>query len=100
MKQKDVPHAMSVFVCTHGGGGKKCHGGKKLFAYLRKEVKRRKLNHQIHVSASGCMDQCEKGPNIMAFPDNIWLCRVRERDLDGFLDDLESRLPALSKEPK
>jgi len=93
MKEKAVPHATNVFVCTHGGGGKRCHGGKKLFAYLRKEIKRRKLGGLIHVSPSGCMDQCEKGPNIMVFPDNIWLCRVRERDLDEFLDGLAARLP-------
>ena len=92
MKEKEIPHRVTLFVCTQGGGGKKCHGGKKLCSHLRKQVKQRKLQGDVRVCASGCMDQCSKGPNIMVFPDNVWLCRVRERDLDAILDGVEARL--------
>ncbi len=86
MKEKSVPTAQSIFVCTQGGGGKKCHGGKKLCAQLKKQVKQRGLQGQVRVCSSGCMNQCSKGPNVMLFPENTWLCRVRERDLDEILD--------------
>lgn len=91
MKEKPIPHPVNVFVCTQGGGGKKCHGGKKLFAQLRRQVKQRKLQGEIRVCASGCMDQCAKGPNVMVFPDNVWYRRVRERDIPAILDGLASR---------
>ena len=85
MKEKIVPTARSIFVCTQGGGGKKCHGGKKLCAQLKKQVKQRGMQAQVRVCSSGCMNQCSKGPNVMLFPENTWLCRVRERDLDEIL---------------
>ncbi len=91
MKQKPVPHALSVFVCTNGGS-KKCQGGKKLYAQLKKEVKQRKLHQQVRVCPSGCMDQCDKGPNVMIFPDNIWLCRVRDGDIDEIMKHLAAHL--------
>ncbi len=88
MKEKPVPTARSIFVCTQGGGGKKCHGGKKLCAQLKKQVKQRGLQKHVRVCSSGCMNQCSKGPNVMLFPENTWLCRVRERDLDEILDHI------------
>ncbi|MCC6143252.1 MAG: (2Fe-2S) ferredoxin domain-containing protein [Candidatus Hydrogenedentes bacterium] len=40
------------------------------------------------------MDRCEDGPNVMIFPDNIWLAGVQESDLPALLtrlvEDLES----------
>jgi (2Fe-2S) ferredoxin len=31
------------------------------------------------------MDRCELGPNVMIFPDNIWLTKVGEEDLAGIV---------------
>jgi (2Fe-2S) ferredoxin len=38
------------------------------------------------------MDQCGKGPNVMAFPQNTWYYRVRERDLPEILDAVTATL--------
>lgn len=86
MKEKNIPHAVTVFVCTQGGGGKKCHGGKKLCALMKRQVKERNLKGRVRVCASGCMNQCAKGPNVMIFPENTWLSRVRERDIGPIMD--------------
>ena len=91
MKQKSIPQVLSVFVCTHGGG-KKCSGGKKLCSQLKKEIKRRKMQDAVQIVSSGCMDQCEKGPNVMIFPDNIWLCKVQERDIDEIMEHLSAHI--------
>ena len=88
MKQKPMPHRLSVFVC----GGKKCHGGKKIHSQLKKAVKNNDLSSAVRVCSTGCMDQCDKGPNVMIFPDNIWLSHVKERNIDEILEHLAAHL--------
>jgi (2Fe-2S) ferredoxin len=97
MEKQPVPHTKIVFVCTNRReeGERVCcasGGGAELRDKLKSMVKQRHLQSKIRVSASGCLDRCESGPNIMVFPDNVWYSHVTEADLEGILKDLADRL--------
>jgi (2Fe-2S) ferredoxin len=92
-----LPFQKIIFVCTNRreNGERVCcagGGGCVLRDKLKAMVKSRRLNSRIRVSQSGCMDKCEEGPNIMVFPDNVWLSGVQEADLEGILDTVAASL--------
>ncbi len=97
MEQNALPYRKIIFVCTHqrAEGERVCcanRGGAELRDALKAMVKARRLKGKIRVSQSGCMDQCEKGANIMVFPDNTWWSAVNPEDLEPLLDELEASL--------
>ncbi len=58
-------------------------------ADLRKKLKKRVKQyglHDIRVSESGCLGQCEWGPNIVVYPDNVWYNHVSEDDFDEIIE--------------
>ena len=82
-----------VFVCTNErtdgervSCGKTC--GKELHAQLKDAVKVARMTNHIRVSKSGCMDVCEEGPNILIYPDNVWLHHVELSDMPAILEKL------------
>lgn len=97
MQRNSLPHDKIIFVCTNQRvpGERVCcagGGGCELRDTLKAMVKTRQLRSRVRVSASGCMDKCEDGPNVMIFPDNVWLSGVRMSDLDSILDAVASSL--------
>ena len=91
MQQNNLPFEKIIFVCTNqrAAGERVCcanGGGCDLRDKLKEMVKARQLRSRVRVSASGCMDKCEDGPNVMIFPDNVWLSGVTESDLEPILD--------------
>lgn len=36
---------------------------------------------EAHVQASGCLGQCNMGPNVRVLPDEVWYCRVQPQDV-------------------
>ena len=92
MEKRPLPYNKILFVCTNRRP--ECErvscapgGGDRLRDTLKAMVKERGLKGKIRVSQSGCMDRCEKGPNIMLFPDNVWYSGVCEADLESILAD-------------
>lgn len=93
MLTNELPYEKIIFVCTNrrGPGERVCcasGGGCELRDMLKEMVKARGWGGKVRVSASGCMDKCEDGPNVMIFPDNVWLSGVREDDLQAILDGI------------
>ncbi|MBI5093700.1 MAG: (2Fe-2S) ferredoxin domain-containing protein [Candidatus Hydrogenedentes bacterium] len=91
MQQRPMPFKKILFVCTNEriDSDRACcahRGGGRLRDLLKEMVKARGLKNAVRVSASGCQDRCEQGPNIMLFPDNIWYSGVEEKDLEVILD--------------
>lgn len=102
MRTNPLPHAKIIFVCTNQRepGERVCcadGGGCALRDTLKAMVKSRQLRSKVRVSASGCMDKCEDGANVMIFPDNVWLSGVSEDDATAIMDavaqSIESGLP-------
>ena len=83
-----------VFVCVNerpreervSCGGVFC--GKDLAASLKDAVKKAGMAHKIRVSKTGCLDVCEEGPNILIYPDNVWLKRVEMADVPAILEKI------------
>ena len=97
MESNDIPFEKIIFVCTNRRepGERVCcagSGGCELRDKLKDMVKARQLKGRVRVSASGCMDRCEDGPNIMIFPDDVWLSHVRDGNLDRILAAVEESL--------
>ena len=83
MKQ-DLPYQRIIFICVNEREvGKCCSGaGQDIRAQLKEYVKQKGLKGKVRISASGCMDKCAQGPNVMIFPDNVWYRNVDAKDLE------------------
>lgn len=97
MHENDLPFDKIIFVCTNRRepGDRVCcaqSGGCELRDRLKDLVKARQLKSRVRVSASGCMDRCEDGPNVMVFPDNLWLSAVRPGDVEAIVAAVEHSL--------
>jgi (2Fe-2S) ferredoxin len=89
-----VPYKKAVFVCCNvrEGGRVACanpgRGGDDILKALKEGVKHAGLKKQIRVARSGCLDLCEKGPNLFVFPDGEWYSGVTESDVPALLQKL------------
>jgi (2Fe-2S) ferredoxin len=94
MEQSQPEFEKYVFVCVNerppeervSCGGAFC--GKQLAAQLKQAVKDAGVADRIRVSKSMCLDVCEEGPNILIYPDNIWLNHVELADIPAILEKL------------
>lgn len=88
------PYKAHVFLCakTRDGERKSCGAGDNpdLKTLLKDEVKKRGLKPHVRISDSGCLGVCEAGPNIMIYPQKIWLSAVTTDDLPEIVALLES----------
>src|SRR5271154_6979134 len=55
----------------------------KLF---KQKLAERGLKGKVRANQSGCLDQCEHGPNIVVYPEAVWYGRVTEADVDEIID--------------
>ena len=85
METHKIPYQRKIFVCTHNANGEKAscgdHQGEEVFRKLREIAKERKLHPNIRVAQAKCLGQCNKGVNIMVYPENIWHSDVRLEDV-------------------
>lgn len=97
LQDHDLPYEIIVFVCTNqrAEGERVCCAGRgsvNLHARLKQLVQARGLKPKVRVSKSGCMDQCEEGPNVMMFPGCRWFSAVQDEDLERLLSLIEAKL--------
>lgn len=76
---------MHLFVCQHGrpDGKSSCAAGwdsVQALADLKRLFREAGLEG-IRVSKSGCLGPCEKGPNLLLYPQRIWFHEVHQGDL-------------------
>ena len=98
METGKLPYETLVLVCTNKRApdervGCASHGrcGAALRDKLKEEVSRRGLKGKVRVSASGCLDVCDDGPNVVISPPaggKTWLKNVSEADVPAILDRL------------
>jgi (2Fe-2S) ferredoxin len=80
-----------VFVCGnerpagHPRGCCKERGGDALRDALKAELKKagaaEALGGPVRINGAGCLDQCEHGPCLVVYPDNIWYGLVKAEDV-------------------
>lgn len=86
MKVTHTPHKLHLFFCTNTreNGEKSCgdtQDTKRLAEELKSRFKADKL--PVRISKTACLGPCEKGPNIMCYPQEVWFQDVREEEADA-----------------
>ncbi len=79
-----MPYEKQIFVCTNESDTScgKDTIGLKIFKELRAIAKEKGCHPRIRIAQAKCLGQCEKGCNIMSYPDNTWYSGVSLDDLD------------------
>lgn len=93
MERKPVPYQKTVFVCVNAREGQVAcanpgRGGAEICAALKDEIKKMGLKGTVRVARSGCLDLCEKGPNLFIYPDGEWRSGVTTADVPDILKKL------------
>jgi (2Fe-2S) ferredoxin len=82
-----------IFVCCnqrppgHSRGCCNPDGSEQLRNLFKAEVKRRKLVPQVRANFAGCLDQCECGPTVVIYPQQIWYGGVRPEDVPRIIEE-------------
>jgi (2Fe-2S) ferredoxin len=81
-----------LFVCCNQRkpGSRQCcdpDGKEKLRDRFKSELKKRKLGATFRVNKAGCLDQCEQGPTIVIYPQQIWYGNVQLDDVERIIDE-------------
>ena len=78
------PFRYHVFVCEQQKAeGLPCcaaRGSAKVLEALRKEVAERGLANDVLVTACGSFGLCDRGPNVIVYPQGIWYSSVTPQD--------------------
>ena len=88
----DLPlfYSRHIFCCTnvrpegHPRGCCSAGGSEKLRAYMREKARALGIEN-IRVNASGCLDRCELGPNMVIYPEGVWYHYESTEDVDEIL---------------
>jgi (2Fe-2S) ferredoxin/2-polyprenyl-3-methyl-5-hydroxy-6-metoxy-1,4-benzoquinol methylase len=79
------PFRYHVFVCEQqkAEGAPCCaaRGSAKVIEALRKEVAERGLSNEVQITACGSLALCDRGPNMVVYPQGIWYSSVMPQDV-------------------
>lgn len=82
-----------IFVCCNQrapGNARGCcdpDGSGELRDCFKAELKRRNLGPLVRANQAGCLDQCELGPAVVIYPQQIWYGRVRLEDVPRIVEE-------------
>jgi (2Fe-2S) ferredoxin len=81
-----------IFVCGnqrppgHRRGCCDPHAKTELQKLFKEKLKARGLKGKVRANQSGCLDQCEHGPNLVVYPEGVWYGGVTAADVDEIID--------------
>src|SRR5882757_9020770 len=61
-------------------------GQAELQKALKQKLAERGLKGRVRANQSGCLDQCEHGPNLVIYPEAVWYGGVSLADVDEIVD--------------
>ena len=82
-----------IFICCnqrppgHGRGCCDPEGDARLRDCFKNELKRRGLGPLVRANQAGCLDQCERGPTVVIYPQGIWYGNVRPEDVPRIVQE-------------
>ena len=98
MKKNQSPYKAHLFICIKSRGGERKSCGDsthpELKSMLKDEIKNRGWKPLVRVSESSCLGLCDAGPNIIIYPQKIWLSDVTPDDLPEILRIVEEIVQA------
>ena len=84
------PFHQHVFVCTQrkpeGVASCPSQGSLRVLQALERELDAQGLDHQVQVTACGCLGLCENGPVMITYPEGTWYRKVKEEDIPEFVE--------------
>ena len=87
-----APFERHIFVCTnqrpvgHPRGCCDPQATATLHAAFKKTLAQHGLSRRMRANKSGCLDQCEHGPNVVVYPDGVWYGGVTEADVNEIVE--------------
>src|SRR5436305_12837290 len=81
-----------MFICTNQrepGSPRGCcnpNGNAELHKAFKDAIAARGLKATVRANKSGCLDQCEHGPNVVVYPEAVWYGGVTADDVDEIVD--------------
>ncbi len=79
------PYRYHVFACDQRKPeGQPCcsaRGSLAIIEALRREVAARGLAEVVQVTTSGSIGLCERGPNLVVYPEGVWYSNVQVADV-------------------
>ena len=81
-----------IFICTNvrpPGHPKGCcteSGSEQVRAWFKAGVEARGLRGVVRANAAGCLDQCDFGPTVVVYPEQVWYRVATEADVNEVLD--------------
>lgn len=87
-------YAHHIFVCCNqrtAGNARGCcdpDGGEALRNCFKAEIQRRGLDPQlVRANKAGCLDQCERGPTVVIYPQQTWYGGVTLADVPRIIEE-------------
>lgn len=79
------PFRYHVYVCTQqkpaGVAGCCASGSERTLDALRGELARAGLNDTVQLTTCGSLGMCERGPNLVVYPEGAWYSNVQPTDV-------------------
>jgi len=80
------PLTYHVYVCTQEKPQEmpccSANGSQQVVDALRAAVREAGLDDDVQVTTCGSLGLCERGPNMVVYPEGVWYSRVRVEDVD------------------
>lgn len=90
MQSFPTPYERLILVCLNErpSGEASCGGrnSKPLAETLKKAVEEAGKKGRIRVTKTLCLGLCEKGPNVMIYPEGVLLSGVRPEDVPAIVE--------------
>src|SRR5262245_40727276 len=88
-----IPYKRHIFICTNRRdpsnpkGSCANRGSEEICAAFKKEVFEAGLKGQMRDNSSGCLDQCEGGPTVLAYPEADGDSVATVEDVKGVVEE-------------
>ena len=81
-----------IFICGNQcppGQPRRCcdpTGQAELHKLFKEKLAERGLKGRVRANQSGCLDQCEHGPNLVVYPEAVWYGGVTLADVEEIVE--------------
>lgn len=90
-----TPHKLHLFFCTNTReNGEKSCGDSEDTRILADTLKQRfkESKTPVRITRTACLGPCAQGPNIMAYPQEVWFQDVHVEDIDAIEEAVKKLL--------
>ena len=87
-----APFERHIFICGNqrpAGHPRGCcdpAGNAELQKLFKQKLAERGLKGKVRANQSGCLDQCEHGPNLVIYPEAVWYGGVTLGDVEEIIE--------------